>query len=267
MKHADPISVCLLAVMLTLSGCTVPKAPAAISGGGEEEAVCLQKQEVGVEADRFPSTAPVESAVPVLTPKAEPAPSFQAVDIPKETTAPQTEPERTSLVLRELRVKPTEAPVSLPKAVTAGSPAEKTPVPTETMKALSEPESLATTEPQPTAHIHVWVEETEMIHYEAVKEQVWVVDAEAWDQPIYETVPTFTCACGAVFYTSEERMQHSLQFDLEASAAHSHWSNTTEQRVVGYKHWDEEGHWEERTLEPAYDETRLIRRCACGAES
>ena len=65
------------------------------------------------------------------------------------------------------------------------------------MKALSEPEPLATTEPQPTAHIHVWVEETETIHHEAVTEEVWVVDAEAWDQPIYETVPTFTCACMA----------------------------------------------------------------------
>ena len=58
-------------------------------------------------------------------------------------------------------------------------------------------------QPEQPAHTHTWVDVTEVVHHDAVTEQVWVVDEAAWDETVNKTetkeVNGYKCRCGLVF--------------------------------------------------------------------
>lgn len=123
---------------------------------------------------------------------------------------------------------------------------------------------------------HEWVDVTEVVHHDAVTEQVWVVDEAAWDETVNKTetkeVSKYECRCGQVFNTEDDWWSHVMSFDFEEGATnHSGWTSVTvtEEVVVGTEtiHHDEVGHYETRTVTEAYDETVVTgQKCSkCGA--
>ena len=148
--------------------------------------------------------------------------------------------------------------------------------PQKTQSAPDQTESTKTEQSQAPAHVHTWVDVTEVVHHDAVTEQVWVVDQPAWDETVEKTeeqqVQKYECRCGSVFDTSDEWLAHTESFDWETAADyHDGWTATyeTEEVVVGTEtiHHDEVGHYETRTVTEAYDETVVTgQKCSkCGA--
>ena len=125
------------------------------------------------------------------------------------------------------------------------------------------------------SHVHQWEDIIATVHHEAVIEQVWVVDQEAWDEtvPLYETIQTekCRCRCGMLFDTAEEQWAHAESFSDEEWEQHAGWTSevVTEEVPAGEEviHHPEEGHWEVRTIQEAWDEAVVTgQRCAvCGA--
>lgn len=129
---------------------------------------------------------------------------------------------------------------------------------------------------------HEWVDVTEVVHHDAVTEEVWVVDQEAWDETVEKTeeqeVYKYECRCGLLFSTQPEWEAHSFQwadYDDEngTNEFQNHYSCSGvyvyETVVVGTEtiHHDEVGHYETRTVTEAYDETVVTgQKCSkCGA--
>ena len=118
---------------------------------------------------------------------------------------------------------------------------------------------------------------TEVVHHDAVTEQVWVVDEAAWDETVEKTetreVNGYKCRCGLVFTDINEWNAHSDYYEDDENEWDNHtgWSSTTviEEVVVGTEtiHHDEVGHYETRTVTEAYDETVVTgQKCSkCGA--
>ena len=116
---------------------------------------------------------------------------------------------------------------------------------------------------------------TEIVHHDAVTEQVWVVDEPAWDETVekIETkqVEKARCRCGQLFDSGDEWIAHSDAFDDDEWENHSGFTNVfvTEEVVVGTEtiHHDEIGHYETKTVTEAYDEDVVVgQKCSeCGA--
>lgn len=119
------------------------------------------------------------------------------------------------------------------------------------------------------AHTHNWVEQTTVIHHDAVTNPVYVVDSAAYDEPIYDVQPTGTrCKrCGAVFGSEDEWSAHSDAMIEQDDWSHGAYEVVFENVQVGTTHHDEVGHWEEQLVKLAYDETVVSGyRCSgCGA--
>ena len=119
------------------------------------------------------------------------------------------------------------------------------------------------------AHTHNWVEQTTVIHYDAVTNPVYVVDSAAYDEPIYELQATgVRCLyCGATYSTEAELFAHQDAMDDQGDYNHGSWEAILENVQVGITHHDEVGHWEEQLVKLAYDETVVTGyRCSgCGA--
>ena len=87
------------------------------------------------------------------------------------------------------------------------------------------------------SHTHSWVQQYTTVYHEEVghSEQVWVVDAQAWDEPVYEG--HYICnKCGADLGTGAPTA-HSIEC---RSGYH------TENVQVGTTHHDEVGHYESK---------------------
>ena len=87
------------------------------------------------------------------------------------------------------------------------------------------------------SHTHSWVQQYTTVYHEEVghSEQVWVVDAQAWDEPVYEG--HYICnKCGADLGTGDPTA-HSIEC---RSGYH------TENVQVGTTHHDEVGHYESK---------------------
>ena len=124
---------------------------------------------------------------------------------------------------------------------------------------------------------HEWVDVTEVVHHDAVTEEVWVVDEAAWDETVNKTetqeVAKCKCRCGMLFDSSADWDEHALSYldDVDELDNHSGWTRVyvTEEVVVGTEtiHHDEVGHYETRTVTEAYDETVVTgQKCSkCGA--
>lgn len=86
------------------------------------------------------------------------------------------------------------------------------------------------------SHTHNWVQQYTTVYHEEVghSEQVWVVDAQAWDEPVYEN-RTICNKCGADI--TENPIDHSV---ICRSSYHN------EDIQVGTIHHDEVGHYESK---------------------
>lgn len=108
-----------------------------------------------------------------------------------------------------------------------------------------QPQTQAQTQaPQPeTQHVHNWVEQFQVVHHDAVTQQVWIEDSAAWDEVIYEW-RTICNGCGA---------------DITGNVEHTLWCGTgsyhNEQIQTGTVHHEATGHYETQVVQAAYDET------------
>lgn len=116
----------------------------------------------------------------------------------------------------------------------------------------SESEVPESQEPETEApHTHTWEAQTKVVHHEAETKQVWVVDKEAYDEPVYEG-HVICNGCGKDFgpdgsYSEDEFMIHLLTCDPGSYHVKS--------VKVGTIHHEAEGHYETQVVTPAWDET------------
>ena len=127
------------------------------------------------------------------------------------------------------------------------------------------------TAPTETVHSHTWVPITEIIHHEAVyetihhpevTETIWVEDAPAYDE-VYEDkrlvgIHDYCKGCGIDLTTSgmsfEEYQEHERQHLLNGDDA-SYYSAPVYENVTQTIHHEADGHYEDRVVQEAYDET------------
>lgn len=97
----------------------------------------------------------------------------------------------------------------------------------------------------------IWHEaEYEYIDHPAETKQVWVVDQEAYEEPIYETQGRTICnGCGADITNNLEHV-----FDCLGSY-HDEWV----QVQIGTKTIPEQGHYETQVVKEAWTEKKLVR--------
>lgn len=139
----------------------------------------------------------------------------------------------------------------------------------------SEPETKPST-PDTPSHEHNWEPIYDYIPHEEVKENVWVVDKAAWEEPVYGYVDIcLQCEYGECSYCNEHGTRQSEFSSLEELEDHQYncaingglcSNSTTRKKIIDYIHHDEEGHYETVTISEAYTEKKLVGyRCSsCG---
>ena len=184
--------------------------------------------------------SPAPTSTPVQTPKPSPAVS------PVPTAAPTAKPAPTATPKPAATPRPTAAP---------------TPAPTARPTPTSSPAPQPT--PTPTPHVHNWQPVYRTVHHDAVTEEQWIVDDEAWDEAVYTL--GLRCKCGAWFYTADEYAAHRDQYDPLSPERANHSSCSTDYQQTDTIHHDEIGHWETVVITPAWDEEVLdYYICDCG---
>ena len=177
------------------------------------------------------------NSTPSVSPTTAPA-------TPKPTTAPATP-------------KPTTAP-SAPKPTTAPAVPKPTTAPAPTVKPTEKP-----SDPHAGKTYHEAVYKT--VHHDAVYEDVWVVDQEAYsyEEPIYEERQITVChVCGAEFdtsYSTKEFSAHDKAHQLAGEGSGYHSDVRKIQVGTRTVNVPEEGHWEKKLVKAAYDEKVLVR--------
>ncbi len=117
-----------------------------------------------------------------------------------------------------------------------------------------------------TAHVHEWVPVKTTVHYEAVVEEVKVVDVPAteghFEGGSYEVM---VCRCGEVFTSYDGWLTHA-----HAGGSEQHGGFTTDVRCdqVWIEGTPEISHYETVIVQPAYDQEIIVGTvCAtCGAQ-
>ena len=120
------------------------------------------------------------------------------------------------------------------------------------------------------SHTHNWVPQTVTVHHDAESSQVYVVDQEAYDepvyedQPVYETYGVYICnVCGAEIgsSTAEIGAHGDLHTDWETMTSDFSYHSEQRQRQTGTQtvqtgtqHHEEQGHYETRVTREAWDE-------------
>lgn len=139
----------------------------------------------------------------------------------------------------------------------------------------SEPETKPST-PDTPSHEHNWEPIYDYIPHEEVKENVWVVDKAAWEEPVYGYVDIcLQCENGECSYCNEHGLRQAEFDSFEDSYHHmkncalnggSCRNSTRRKKIIDYIHHDEEGHYETVTISEAYTEKKLVGyRCSsCG---
>lgn len=139
----------------------------------------------------------------------------------------------------------------------------------------SEPETNPAT-PDTPSHEHNWEPIYDYIPHEEVKENVWVVDKAAWEEPVYtKYYVCLQCEYGECEYCNEHGLRQNEFLTFEEKKAHQYncainggscSNSTTRKKITDYIHHDEEGHYETVTISEAYTEKKLVGyRCSsCG---
>ena len=139
----------------------------------------------------------------------------------------------------------------------------------------SEPETKPST-PDTPSHEHDWEPIFDYIPHEEVKENVWVVDKAAWEEPVYGYVDIcLQCKYGECPYCIEHGLVQIEFSTLDELSDHQFncmenggrcMNSTTIKKITDYIHHDEEGHYETVTISEAYTEKKLVGyRCSsCG---
>lgn len=129
--------------------------------------------------------------------------------------------------------------------------------------------------PNTPSHEHNWEPVYDYIPHEEVKEKVWVVDKDAWDEPVYtKYYVCLQCEYGECDYCNEHGLRQNEFLSFEEKKAHQYncainggscSNSTTRKKITGYIHHDEEGHYETVTVSEAYVEQKLVGyKCSCG---
>lgn len=139
----------------------------------------------------------------------------------------------------------------------------------------SEPETKPST-PDTSSHEHYWEPIYDYIPHEEVKENVWVVDKAAWEEPVYtKYYVCLQCEYGECEYCNEHGTRQNEFVSGDALDEHQYdcldhggscMNSTTRKKITDYIHHDEEGHYETVTVSEAYTEKILVGyRCSsCG---
>ncbi len=141
-----------------------------------------------------------------------------------------------------------EAPASTEDKGTASTPA-KTEKP-----ASGNTGNGSGTKPAQQAHTHNYnIPVTTVRHHDAVTQQVWVQDSAAWDEPVYSS--RAICSCGA------DITGNTTGHYVDCNGGYS-----VKQVQTGTVHHEGTGHYENRVVQNAWDETVTTGyKCSCGA--
>lgn len=142
-----------------------------------------------------------------------------------------------------------EAPASTEDKGTASTPAQKTEKP-----ASGNTGNGSGTKPAQQAHTHNYnIPITTVRHHDAVTQQVWVQDSAAWDEPVYSS--RAICSCGA------DITGNTTGHYVDCNGGYS-----VKQVQTGTVHHEGTGHYENRVVQNAWDETVTTGyKCSCGA--
>lgn len=149
---------------------------------------------------------------------------------------------------------------------------EKRTEPTGAAERSESPET-PTMEFSDESHVHSWTAIRETVHHDAFVDDVWVLDKEAWTEPLEAARRHCACRCG--FDGSYETVSEHIQTYRDAWAA----NKTLETEAEMQKHFldtsnkedwiihEAEGHWEKQTIREAYDSLETVGyQCSeCGA--
>ncbi len=139
----------------------------------------------------------------------------------------------------------------------------------------SEPETKPST-PDTPSHEHSWEPIYDYIPHEEVKENVWVVDKAAWEEPVYtKYYVCLQCEYGECEYCNKNGLRQNEFNSRDELEEHQYncavsgglcSNSTTRKKITDYIHHDEEGHYETVTISEAYTEKKLVGyRCSsCG---
>ena len=183
--------------------------------------------------------APVPAGTPMLyVAKSVPAPVPTAVPVTAELPVPEP-------LEVQLPVMAEALPESSEQSAPAADPPVAEPVPAQ---------------PPAPVHVHDWQPVTEVIHHEAVTEQVKVVDVPAteghFEGGSYEVM---ICRCGGEFTSYDGWLTHA-----HAGGSEEHGGFTTDVRCdqVWVEGTPEESHYEARVISDAWDE-ELVTGMVC----
>lgn len=189
---------------------------------------------------------PVETPMPYIA-ESVPAPVPTAVPVTAELPAPEP-------LEIQLPVMAEALPESSGQPVSEDDPTETEPVPDPTAA-----DPLPVQPPAP-AHVHDWQPVTEIIHHEAVTEEVKVVDVPAteghFEGGSYEVM---ICRCGGEFTSYDGWLTHA-----HAGGSDEHSGFTTDVRCdqVWVEGTPEVSHYETRVISAAWDE-ELVTGMVC----
>lgn len=178
--------------------------------------------------------------------QAESMPAFLSSPEPTASLAEKTPAAGPVSVAVPVPGTPEPMPVSTATPEPTLAPVSETPVPTTPVPATSVP---AVSTPEP--HIHVWSPVTEIIHHDAVTEQVKVVDQQATEGHFEGgTYDVMVCRCGAEFTSGAEWETHSM----ESGEGHGGWTASVRSDQVWVEGTPEVSHMETVIIQDAWDE-------------
>lgn len=158
-----------------------------------------------------------------------------------------------------------ESHTAVPKATESKQPAVKPSESPATVPAEKEKSQPATVDPHAGKTYHE--DEYEYIKHPAQKEQIKIVDREAYsyEEPVYEEKWSMICwGCGADVgddnMTMEEREEHMLRHVLNGEPDGFHSGYTTVQTGTKTVYVPEESHFETRVIKEEWTEKKLIRK-------
>ena len=122
-------------------------------------------------------------------------------------------------------------------------------------------------------HVHSWTPVREMVHRDAVVEDVWILDQEAWREPTQVWKELYQCQCefeGGKDELEEHRKEYEDKYnngEISSQELQEHSTFTNTSRMVDS--WivhEAEGHWESQVIMEARDEMAVTGyTCDCGA--